>query len=57
MTFGKHKGQLLSEVPASYYDWLLKNSDMLNETSDNYNPDFAISVENELNRRAMDRAS
>ena len=51
MSFGKHKGQKLSEVPTSYYNWLLSNSTQLDEKSDDYNSDFAISIENELNRR------
>ena len=51
MTFGKHKGTALKDVPMDYYNWLLKNSDMLNEESPGYDPDFAMSVEKELNRR------
>jgi DNA polymerase III epsilon subunit-like protein len=51
MPFGKHKGVPLKEVPKDYYNWLLKNSDMLNEQSPGYDPDFAASVEKELNRR------
>ena len=51
MPFGKHKGELLTDVPMSYYNWLLKNSDMINDQSPGYDPDFAASVEKELNRR------
>ena len=55
--FGKHKGCLLSEVPDSYYQWLLKNADSLNINSNDYNPDLATSIENELNRRQDKKAS
>ncbi len=51
MPFGKHKGQLLKDIPKSYFDWMLLNSDILKEDSDGYDPDFAASVEDELNRR------
>ena len=51
MPFGKHKGVPLKEVPMDYYNWLLKNSDVLNEESPGFDKDFAKSVEKELNRR------
>lgn len=42
MPFGKHKGQLLEEVPRSYMSWLLKQSDV--------DPDLRASMENYLAR-------
>ncbi len=51
MPFGKHKGEKLSDVPDSYYKWMLEKSDMLNESSEGFSPDFAESVLEELNRR------
>lgn len=44
MPFGKHKGKLLTEVPVGYWNWALDNLDSLNETSDNYDRNFAASV-------------
>lgn len=44
MPFGKHKGELLTKVPKSYWQWALTNMDALNENSSNYDPDFAASV-------------
>jgi len=44
MPIGKHKGEKLSEVPRSYWNWALANMDMLNEEADNFDADFAASV-------------
>lgn len=44
MPFGKHKGLPIKEVPHSYWDWAMKNTDMFNEEADNYDPDLAASV-------------
>lgn len=44
MPFGKHKGELMTEVPKSYWIWATKNMDSLNEAADNFDPDFAESV-------------
>ncbi len=44
MPFGKHKGELMTEVPHSYWKWAMTNMDSLNEQADNYDPDFAASV-------------
>lgn len=51
MPFGKHKGEKIADIPMSYWNWMLEKSDILNETSDNFDPDFAATVEEELNRR------
>lgn len=51
MPFGKHFAQKLEDVPLSYYNWLLKNHGGLNADSDEYDPDFSIAIEKELNRR------
>ena len=45
MPFGKHRGELMKDVPHSYWKWALQNMDSLKEDSDNYDPDFAASVE------------
>lgn len=45
MPFGKHKGQLLTEVPISYWQWALENMDSLQEDKPEYDKDFATSVE------------
>jgi len=44
MTFGKHKGKKLSEVPISYWQWALDNFDSLDEEDSAYDRDFASSV-------------
>lgn len=51
MPFGKHKGLKMTEVPDEYFKWMLNKSNILDEKNDNYDPDFAASVEAELNRR------
>jgi DNA polymerase III epsilon subunit-like protein len=44
MPFGKHKGELMTDIPHSYWQWGMKNTDWFNEQADNYDPDFAASV-------------
>lgn len=48
MPFGKHKGELMTEVPHSYWKWAMQNMDSLNEEADNFDPDFAASVHHAL---------
>lgn len=48
MPFGKHKGDLMSDVPHSYWKWAMQNMDSLKEDADNYDPDFAASVHKAL---------
>ncbi|HEY6436152.1 MAG TPA: DUF3820 family protein, partial [Ignavibacteriaceae bacterium] len=48
MPFGKHKGELMSEIPHSYWQWGMKNTDWFNEEADNYDPDFVASVHKAL---------
>jgi len=48
MPFGKHKGELMTSVPHSYWKWAMMNMDSLNEQADNYDPDFAASVHHAL---------
>jgi DNA polymerase III epsilon subunit-like protein len=48
MPFGKHKGELMVDVPHSYWTWSLKNMDSLNSDADNFDPDFAASVHKAL---------
>jgi DNA polymerase III epsilon subunit-like protein len=48
MPFGKHKGELMTDVPHSYWKWAMQNMDSLNEEADNYDPDFAASVHRAL---------
>jgi len=45
MPFGKHKGKKLTEVPLDYWKWALDKMDILDETKENYDADFAASVE------------
>ena len=44
MPFGKHKGELMADIPRSYWQWGMKNTDWFNEDADNYDPDFVASV-------------
>ena len=48
MPFGKHKGELMTEIPHSYWKWAMQNMDSLNEEADNFDPDFAASVHRAL---------
>lgn len=48
MPFGKHKGELMTDIPTSYWRWALSNMDSLNEEADNFDPDFAASVHRAL---------
>jgi len=50
MPFGKHKGERMEDIPISYYQWALKNMDSLNESADNYDSDFAASVDAALQK-------
>ena len=43
-TFGKHKGQRLTEVPADYLNWIKSANDI--------DPDLKWNVQNELQRRS-----
>lgn len=51
MPFGKHKGQLVQEVPTSYFHWLVNNSEVLNEEMPTFDKDLAHTVCHELERR------
>lgn len=42
--FGKHKGELIVDVPKSYLQWAVSNMDMFDEKSGGYDPDLAHSV-------------
>ncbi len=48
MPFGKHKGELMTEVPKSYWKWATQNMDSLNESADNFDPDLAASIHRAL---------
>ena len=48
MPFGKHKGELMTAVPHSYWQWAMKNTDWFNEEADNFDPDLAASIHKAL---------
>lgn len=50
MPFGKHKGEKLVNVPLSYWKWALENMKQLDEKADEYDCDFAASVEEALSK-------
>jgi len=49
MPFGKHKNELMIDVPVSYWNWAQKNTDWFNAEADNYDPDLAASINAVLN--------
>ena len=51
MPIGKHKGELMKNVPLNYIEWMIKNSDVLNEDQPNYDMDFAYTLMSEYNER------
>lgn len=51
MPFGKHKGMDMDEVPLNYLEWMVKNSDALDDKQVNYDPDFAHTVIHQLTNR------
>lgn len=51
MPFGKHKGELMKNVPLNYLEWMIKNSDVLDEDMPNYDMDFAFTVQSEYLER------
>lgn len=44
MPFGKHKGELMTEVPRSYWQWAMNNTQWFDEEADNFDPDLAASI-------------
>lgn len=44
MPFGKHKGEKLTSIPLSYWQWALDSMDCLQESKPEYDKDFAASV-------------
>lgn len=48
MPFGKHKGELMTDIPKSYWLWCVKNMDSLNEDAENFDPDLAASIHKAL---------
>lgn len=51
MPFGKHKGEKMNVVPLNYLEWMIRNSDVLDENMPNYDMDFAYTVMAEYNER------
>lgn len=48
MPFGKHKGELMKDVPHSYWNWAMKNTQWFDETADNFDPDLMASINKAL---------
>jgi exodeoxyribonuclease X len=42
--FGKHKGELLENIPHSYWEWAIRSTNWFDETADNYDADLAASI-------------
>lgn len=52
MPIGKHKGELMKNVPLNYLNWMITNSDILNSDLPNYDVDLAYSIECEYAERS-----
>jgi len=48
MPFGKHKGELMTSIPHSYWQWAMKNTQWFDEEADNFDPDLAASIHRAL---------
>jgi exodeoxyribonuclease X len=44
MPFGKHKGELMTSIPHSYWQWAMKNTHWFDESADNFDPDLMASI-------------
>lgn len=42
--FGKHKGELISDIPHSYWRWAMEKTDWFNEDADSFDPDLVASI-------------
>jgi len=51
ISFGKYKDKLLSEIPFSYFEWLIDNSDLFDEKLQRYDNDLVEAVKNEMESR------
>ena len=45
MPFGKYKNELMTSIPASYWQWSMKNTQWFDNTADNYDLDLHLSIE------------
>lgn len=48
MPFGKYKGELMSSIPMSYWQWAMNNTHWFDETADNFDPDLMASIHKSL---------
>lgn len=44
MPFGKYKNVAMSEIPTSYWQWAMKNTDWFNPEADSFDPDLLESI-------------
>lgn len=44
MPFGKHRGELMTSIPISYWQWAMNNTHWFDETADNFDPDLMASI-------------
>lgn len=44
MPFGKHKNELMTSIPMSYWNWGMKNTSWFDEEADNFDPDLLASI-------------
>lgn len=48
MPFGKYKGELMTSIPHSYWQWAMKNTHWFDEEADNFDPDLLASIHKAL---------
>jgi|APSaa5957512622_1039677.scaffolds.fasta_scaffold61169_1 DNA polymerase III alpha subunit (gram-positive type) len=51
MPFGKHKDELIADVPTSYLLWVAENHDSVDETSNKFDEDFSNTIIAEMENR------
>lgn len=51
MPFGKYKGELMTDIPHSYWQWAMKNTHWFDEEADNFDPDLMASIHRALEDR------
>lgn len=44
MSFGKYKNVLMKDIPKDYWMWALNNFDSLDDSTENFDPDLAASI-------------
>lgn len=51
MPFGKYKGELMTEIPDSYWQWAFKNTEWFIEGSERYDEDLVASIAHAMEKK------